>query len=65
MSPASLTAAQLLTPDDLAARWQVARSHVYRLAREDQIPAVRLGKYVRFRVDAIEAFELDNARAGV
>ena len=49
---------QLLTAEQLAERWQVPKSHVYRLAREDAIPAVRLGKYIRFRLDAIEAFEL-------
>ena len=48
---------RLLTAEDLAARWQVPKSHVYRLAREDAIPVVRLGKYMRFRLDAIEAFE--------
>lgn len=49
---------QLLTADQLAARWQVPKSHVYRLTREGAIPAVRLGKYYRYRVDAIERFEL-------
>jgi excisionase family DNA binding protein len=49
---------QLLTADDLAARWQVKPAHVYALARRGEIPTVRLGKYVRFRLDAIELFEL-------
>jgi excisionase family DNA binding protein len=53
-----VTAAQLLTADQLAARWQVPPSHVYRLTREDRIPVVKLGRYYRYRLDAIERFEL-------
>lgn len=56
----------LLTADQLAARWQVPKSHVYRLTREGVIPTVRLGRYYRYRLDAIEAFEVgekpDDAR---
>ena len=48
---------QLLTAEQLADRWQVATSHVYRLTREGQIPSVKLGRYVRFSPAAIEAFE--------
>jgi excisionase family DNA binding protein len=47
----------LLTADDLAARWQVPKSHVYRLAREGKLPVVELGRYKRFRLVAIEQFE--------
>ncbi len=49
--------AQLLTADQLAERWQVPTSHVYRLARENRIPTVELGRYRRFRLDQIEAYE--------
>lgn len=55
----SLTASALLTPEQIAERWSVPKSHVYRLAREGRIPSVRLGKYVRFRLAAIEAFECE------
>ena len=48
---------QLLTAEQLAERWQVPKSHVYRLAREGRIPTVELGRYRRFRLDAIEQFE--------
>lgn len=48
---------QLLTAEQLAERWQVQPSHIYRLAREGQVPVVRLGRYVRFNPAAIEAFE--------
>ena len=50
-------ARHLLTADDLAERWQVPKSHVYRLTREALIPAVRLGRYYRYRLEAIEAWE--------
>jgi excisionase family DNA binding protein len=50
-------ARQLLTADELAERWQVPRSHVYRLTREGLIPTVRLGRYYRYRLDAIEHWE--------
>lgn len=49
--------AQLLTAEQLAERWQVKESHVYRLTRAGEIPAVRLGRYYRYRLDAIERFE--------
>jgi excisionase family DNA binding protein len=53
-----MTAGRLLTADDLADRWRVPKSHVYRLTREGAIPAVRLGRYYRYRIDAIERFEV-------
>lgn len=52
-----MTAGQLLTADQLAERWQVPKSHVYRLTREGAIPAVKLGRYYRYRLDAIERWE--------
>jgi excisionase family DNA binding protein len=48
----------LLTAADLAARWQVPESHVYRLTRSGVLPVVRLGRYYRYRVDVIEEWEL-------
>ena len=51
---------RLLTAEQLAARWQVPKSHVYRLTREGRIPTVRLGRYYRYRLAAIEAWEQDN-----
>jgi len=53
-----MSAPKLLTPEDLAGRWQVSKAHVYRLTREDKIPFVKLGRYYRYRLDAIERFEL-------
>ncbi len=48
---------RLLIADELAERWQVPRSHVYRLSRDGLLPTVQLGRYKRWRLDAIEAFE--------
>ena len=53
-----MTPGQLLTAEQVAARWQVPVAHTYRLAREGRVPCVRLGRYVRFRLDQIEAFEI-------
>jgi excisionase family DNA binding protein len=50
--------AKLLTPDELAARWGVSRKQVYRLTSDGTIPVVRLGKHLRYRPDAIAAWEL-------
>src|SRR4051794_6821031 len=49
---------QLLTAEQLAQRWQVPKSHIYRPTREGAVPTVRLGRYYRYRLDAIERFEV-------
>jgi excisionase family DNA binding protein len=48
---------QLLTADQLADRWQIPKSQVYALTRAGQIPTVKLGRYYRYRLDAIERWE--------
>ncbi len=48
---------QLLTAEQLAERWQVPKSHVYRLTREGTIPAVKLGRYRRYSPEVVERFE--------
>jgi excisionase family DNA binding protein len=53
----------ILTAEQLAERWQVERSQVYRLAREGRIPTVRTGRYYRFSLEQIEAFERDGGTA--
>jgi excisionase family DNA binding protein len=58
MDDRPLTASQLLTADDLAHRWQVDRSHIYKIARSGDLPVVRIGRVVRFRADDIEAWEM-------
>ncbi len=54
---------QLLTADQLADRWQISRAAVYRLARDKRVPSVQLGRYYRFRVESIEAWERDQETA--
>ncbi len=56
---APLSSSQLLTVEQVAERWQVKPAHVYRLARQNRLPTVELGRYKRWRLDAIEAFEID------
>lgn len=48
---------RLLTAEQLAVRWQVPKGHVYRLTREGELPAVKLGRYYHYRVEAIESWE--------
>lgn len=55
--PQPLRADQLLTAEQLSDRWQIPKSHVYRLTRSGAVPAVRLGKYYRYRIDDIERWE--------
>jgi excisionase family DNA binding protein len=49
---------QLWTAEQVAERWQISAAQVYRLARDGEIPCVTLGRYRRFRLASIEAFEL-------
>lgn len=59
-----MTSATLLTAEQVAARWQVPKAHVYRLAREGRVPVVTLGaRYRRFRLDAIEEYERNGGNA--
>ena len=63
MTHPSGTPGRLLTAEDLAERWQVTSAHVYRLTRDGAIPAVKLGRYYRYRLDTIEAFETGTLEA--
>jgi excisionase family DNA binding protein len=58
-----VTAGRLLTAEDLAERWQVPKGHVYRLTRAGDLPAVKLGRYSRYRPEAIEEWERDQEQA--
>jgi Helix-turn-helix domain len=51
---------EVLTAEELAARWKVEPGWIYAKVREGRLPKIPLpGKYVRFRLDVIEAFERD------
>ena len=45
----------LLTADEVAERWKVEPSTVYRWAREGVVPSVRIGGIVRFPARELEA----------
>lgn len=47
----------LLTPEEVALRWRVNVGQVQRLARQGKVPAVKVGRYLRFRLDQVEAWE--------
>jgi excisionase family DNA binding protein len=57
MGIATVAGDRLLTAEELAERWQVSVDQVYRLAKAGRAPAVKLGRYYRFRLDAVEQFE--------
>jgi len=47
---------ELLTADEVAAMLRVTRAWVYSETRRGAMPHVRLGRYVRFRRDALETW---------
>ncbi len=58
---------ELLKPVEIAERWGVSRSWVYRAAEEGRIPHLRLGGAggpLRFSPAAIEHFEEQASRPG-
>ncbi|HEX2125313.1 MAG TPA: hypothetical protein VHF45_01980 [Thermoleophilaceae bacterium] len=49
---------RLLTPSELAERWQVPTGWIYSKTRSGEISRVPLpGRYCRYRLEVIEAFE--------
>ena len=48
----------LLTAPELAARWRVRVSHIYNLTRSGALPVVKIGRYRRYSLPAIEALEV-------
>jgi excisionase family DNA binding protein len=47
-------AGRLLTAAEVAERLRVTTGWVYAATRANRLPHIRLGRYVRFRADAIE-----------
>lgn len=62
--PTSPNPDPLLTAEQLAERWQVPVAHVYRLVRRGDLDAVKLGRYRRFAVAAIDSFERSGGTEG-
>jgi excisionase family DNA binding protein len=44
----------LLTAKEVAAMLRVSHAHVLKMAREGELPAIRIGKAWRFRQDVID-----------
>lgn len=61
--PRRSEAATLMTAAQLGERWAIPRSQVYRLTRSGRLPVVRLGRYQRYAVEAIEDFERSGGAA--
>ena len=59
--------ATLLTAQDVADRLGVAPSWVWAQARAGRIPHIRLGRYCRFREEALEAWiaQLERKSGGI
>lgn len=50
-------ATRLLTAAQVAERWQVRTKQVYALVNRGDVPCIRIGRYRRFRLEAVEAWE--------
>ena len=46
-----------LTPRELAKRYQVTQQQITKLARHGVLPAIKVGKLWRFKLEAIEEWE--------
>lgn len=56
---------EILTAEQLAERWQVKVQWVYAKTRSGEIPRIPLpGRYHRYRIDVIEAFERGESNDG-
>ena len=51
-----MSGGELLTPEEVAALLRMRKSWVYAAARSGELPHVRLGRAVRFRRSAIDAY---------
>ena len=46
-----------LTADDLAERWGKSRYVIYEMVKRHEVPVLKIGRSVRFRVTDIEKWE--------
>jgi len=58
-------ALKLIEADDVADMLGMSRDWVYAEVRADRIPHVKLGRYVRFRAEAIEDWILERERGKI
>lgn len=54
---------RLLTPEDIADWLQVTPQWVHEMARTQQIPAIKLGRYWRFDQTTVEGWLIDRQEA--
>jgi excisionase family DNA binding protein len=54
----------LLTPRDASAALQISERHLWALTKEGKIPAIRLGRAVRYRRETLEAFAIEQENGG-
>ncbi len=50
---------QFLTPAELRARWAVSNMFLWRARRDGKLPAIKLGRHVRFRIADVERIETE------
>jgi excisionase family DNA binding protein len=53
---------KLLTPEEVATWLGVDREWVYRKARQRKLPAIKVGKFWRFREEALQAWIVSQER---
>jgi excisionase family DNA binding protein len=54
----------LWTVDDVAKRLAVPRTWIYKAAARGELPSIKLGKYLRFEPEQIEAWLAAQQRGG-
>jgi len=54
---------RLLTAEELADRWQIKASTIYEWTRRGEIPAVKIGRLYRYRIEAVLDFEQSGGMA--
>jgi excisionase family DNA binding protein len=54
---------RLLTAEDVAALLGVPKAWVYRASREGRMPTVKLGRYYRYRLAAIQTWVVEQEAA--
>jgi len=57
-------AAMLLTVDDVAARLRVTKSWIYIKTKTNELPHIKVGRYIRFRATDIERYLSAQSQGG-
>jgi excisionase family DNA binding protein len=55
---------KLLNAEQVADVLGVPIAHIYRLSREDKLPTIRIGKYVRYSPSALVEFVANGGTTG-